>query len=386
MKKIAVKLGIDSEDLASCVSCGLCLPHCPTYRVTQEESASPRGRIALMRQAESTGLIDQTFVDFMDACIQCRGCETACPAGVPFGSMMETTREALTEQTSYQSWWRRWGYRVLGCPNILTIGSRALAVLQRLKLLPSKLALPKIPLMQAPLVASGEDVWLFTGCVMDVWMRDTHRATQRIIEAAGAGVRFPGKKAACCGALHVHAGLGEEARRLARRTMGAFPGDAPILVDSAGCGAQMKEYGHLLNTSDAHKFSQRVLDVHEWLVNHLDELPAAHANPPRIAIQDPCHLRHVQQAHDPVRVVLARYADPVILDDEGLCCGAGGAYSALHPDTAAAVRERKIESINRAQVYEVASANPGCLLHLQAGGVRVRHPLEIIDDLMRKDI
>ena len=384
MKKVAVELGIDSEDLASCVACGLCLPHCPTYRVTQEESASPRGRIALMRQAESTGLIDQNFVDYMDACIQCRGCETACPAGVPFGSMMETTREALAEQTSYQPWWRRWGYRVLGWPNILAVGSKALAVLQKLKLLPPKLALPKIPLMQAPLVPSGEDVWLFTGCVMDAWMRDTHRATQRVIEAAGAGVSFPDKKAACCGALHVHAGLREEARRLARRTMGAFPGEAPILVDSAGCGAQLKEYGDLLNTPDAHKFSQRVLDVHEWLVDHLDELPAAHANPPRIAIQDPCHLRHVQQSHDPVRAVLARYADPVILDDDGLCCGAGGAYSMLHPDTAAAVRERKIESINRAQVKEVASANPGCLLHLQAGGMKVRHPMEIVDDLMRK--
>ncbi len=385
MKKLAVELGIDSEDLASCVSCGLCLPHCPTYRVTQEESASPRGRINLMRQAESTGLIDQNFVDFMDACIQCRGCETACPAGVPFGSMMETTREALAEQTSYQPWWRRLGYRVLGSPNILAVGSKALAVLQKLKLLPNKLALPKIPLMQAPLVPSGDDVWLFTGCVMDAWMRDTHRATQRVIEAAGAGVSFPDKKAACCGALHVHAGLREEARRLARRTMGAFPGEAPILVDSAGCGAQLKEYGDLLDTPDAHKFSQRVLDVHEWLVNHLDELPIAHANPPRIAIQDPCHLRHVQQSHDPVRAVLARYADPVILDDDGLCCGAGGAYSMLHPETAAAVRERKIELINRAQVKEVASANPGCLLHLQAGGMAVRHPMEIVDDLMRKD-
>jgi glycolate oxidase iron-sulfur subunit len=329
-------------------------------------------------------LIDQNFVDFMDACIQCRGCETACPAGVPFGSMMETTREALAEQTSYQPWWRRWGYRVLGWPNTLAVGSKALAVLQKLKLLPNKLALPKIPLMQAPLVPSGEDVWLFTGCVMDAWMRDTHRATQRVIEAAGAGVSFPDKKAACCGALHVHAGLREEARRLARRTIGAFPGEAPILVDSAGCGAQLKEYGDLLNTPDAHKFSQRVLDVHEWLVNHLDELPIAHANPPRIAIQDPCHLRHVQQSHDPVRAVLARYADPVILDDDGLCCGAGGAYSMLHPGTAAAVRERKIESINRAQVKEVASANPGCLLHLQAGGMSVRHPMEIVDDLMRK--
>ncbi len=385
MKKVAVKLGIDSEDLASCVACGLCLPHCPTYRVTQEESASPRGRIALMRQAETTGLIDQEFVEFMDACVQCRGCETACPAGVPFGSMMETTREALAEQTRYQPLWRRWGYRILGCPKILTLGSKVLAVLQKLNLLPSKLALPKIPLLQGRLVPSGRDVWLFTGCVMDAWMRDTHRAVQRVIEAAGAGVRFPDKQAACCGALHVHAGLGREARRLAERTMEAFPGQAPILVDSAGCGAQLKEYGRLLDSTAAHEFSQRVLDVHEWLVNHLDALPPAHADAPRIAIQDPCHLRHVQQSHDPVRVVLARYAEPVILDDEGLCCGAGGAYSMLHPDTAAAVRERKIGSIERAQVQEVVSANPGCLLHLRAGGVTVRHPLEIVDDLMRKD-
>ena len=385
MKKVAVKLGIDSEDLASCVACGLCLPHCPTYRVTQEESASPRGRIALMRQAETTGLIDQEFVEFMDACVQCRGCETACPAGVPFGSMMETTREALAEQTRYQPLWRRWGYRILGCPKILTLGSKVLAVLQKLNLLPSKLALPKIPLLQGRLVPSGRDVWLFTGCVMDAWMRDTHRAVQRVIEAAGAGVRFPDKQAACCGALHVHAGLGHEARRLAERTMEAFPGQAPILVDSAGCGAQLKEYGRLLDSTAAHEFSQRVLDVHEWLVNHLDALPPAHADAPRIAIQDPCHLRHVQQSHDPVRVVLARYAEPVILDDEGLCCGAGGAYSMLHADTAAAVRERKIGSIERAQAQEVASANPGCLLHLRAGGVTVRHPLEIVDELMRKD-
>ena len=385
MKKVAVKLGIDSEDLASCVACGLCLPHCPTYRVTQEESASPRGRIALMRQAETTGLIDQEFVEFMDACVQCRGCETACPAGVPFGSMMETTREALAEQTRYQPLWRRWGYRILGCPKILTLGSKVLAVLQKLNLLPSKLALPKIPLLQGRLVPSGRDVWLFTGCVMDAWMRDTHRAVQRVIEAAGAGVRFPDKQAACCGALHVHAGLGHEARRLAERTMEAFPGQAPILVDSAGCGAQLKEYGRLLDSTAAREFSQRVLDVHEWLVNHLDALPPAHADAPRIAIQDPCHLRHVQQSHDPVRVVLARYVEPVILDDEGLCCGAGGAYSMLHADTAAAVRERKIGSIERAQVQEVVSANPGCLLHLRAGGVTVRHPLEIVDDLMRKD-
>ena len=142
MKKVAVKLDIDPNELASCVSCGLCLPHYPTYRVTQEESASPRGRIALMRQAENSGMVDQTFINFMDACIQCRGCETACPAGVPFGSMMERTREALAEQTPYQPWWRRVAYRILGWPEILAGGSRMLAVLQRIELLPSRVTLP----------------------------------------------------------------------------------------------------------------------------------------------------------------------------------------------------------------------------------------------------
>ncbi|MGZ0216615.1 MAG: 4Fe-4S dicluster domain-containing protein, partial [Acidimicrobiales bacterium] len=178
--------------LASCVSCGLCLPHCPTYRVSQEETASPRGRIALMRQVESTGVADDTFTDFMDECIQCRGCETACPSGVPFGSMMETTREALADQTKYQPKYRRLGYSILGMPRVLSIGSRLIAVFQRLRIIPSRLALPKIPLRQTKLKASGDDVWLFTGCIMDAWMRDTHAAVKRVVESTGAGVRLPG--------------------------------------------------------------------------------------------------------------------------------------------------------------------------------------------------
>lgn len=386
MKEITVDLAIPSDDLASCVACGLCLPHCPTYRVTQEESASPRGRIALMNQAQVSGVIDQHFVGFMDACIQCRGCETACPAGVPFGSMMEATREALADQTRYQPWWMRFGYRLLGWSRVLRFISIVLAVVQRVGALPKRLALPRIPLHQRPLVASGTDVWLFTGCVMDAWMRDTHRAVQRVVEATGTGVQFPGRAASCCGALHVHAGLGHEARRLAERTMSAFPGGAPILVDSAGCGAQLKEYGQLLGTQRASDFSERVLDVHEWLADHLDLLPPATSVRPKIAIQDPCHLRHAQRSHEAVRLVLERYTEAIQLDDEGLCCGAGGAYSTLHPDLASSVRERKISSINRANAEEVASANPGCLLYLQAGGVRVRHPIEIIDTLLTKDV
>ena len=404
MSRFALQLDIDSDTLASCVACGMCLPHCPTYRVTGEESASPRGRIALMRDVVERGEADDAFVEFMDACIQCRGCETACPAGVHYGHMMEVTREALASQTRYQPRLRRAAYRVLGMPRLLAAGSRLLALAQRIGVLRlARLlgrigalrslatavdALPTVPLHQRPLRASGDDVWLFTGCVMDAWMRDTHRAAQAVIEATGAGVALPPAGAACCGALHIHAGLSTDARRLAQRVIAAMPGEAPILVDSAGCGAAMKEYGLLLGTPEARQFAARVFDVHEWLASRIDELPAGSERPQdangttRVAVQDPCHLRHVQQAHLPVRTVLGRYVEIAELDDDGLCCGAGGVYSQQHPDIAAAVRERKVAAIGRTGAAEVASANPGCTLHLRAVGLVVRHPLEIVAELL----
>lgn len=394
----ALDIDIDSDTLASCVACGMCLPHCPTYRVSGEESASPRGRIALMRDVVERGEADAAFVEFMDECIQCRGCETACPAGVEYGHMMEATREALTSQTGYQPRLRRVAYRVLGMPRLLAAGSRLLGLAQRLGLMrfvgwisrgnARVDSLPRVPLRQRRLIPSGDDVWLFTGCVMDAWMRDTHRAVQAVIETTGAGVALPPAGAACCGSLHTHAGLGDDARRLARRVMAALPGKAPILVDSAGCGAAMKDYGHLLGTDEARRFAARVLDVHEWLAARIDDLPASDARSapgangavarPRVAVQDPCHLRHVQQAHLPVHTVLSRYVDVAEIDDDGLCCGAGGAYSHQHPDIAAAVRQRKITAIERTGAAEVASANPGCMLHLRAAGLDARHPLVIV--------
>lgn len=392
-----LQLDIDSDTLASCVACGMCLPHCPTYRVTGEESASPRGRIAMMRDAAERGEADAAFVEFMDACIQCRGCETACPAGVHYGHMMEATREALASQTNYQPRLRRLAYRALGMPRLLGFGSRLLGLSQRLGLVrllsllgrvrpfrqlgAMTASLPRVPVRQAPLTASGDDVWLFTGCVMDAWMRDTHRAVQAVIEATGAGVALPPAGAACCGSLHLHAGLASDTRRLAQKVMAALPGEAPILIDSAGCGATMKEYGHLLGTEEARQFAGRVQDVHEWLAARVDDLPEgadSRAQRPRIAVQDPCHLRHVQQAHLPVRTVLSRFFDVVELDDDGLCCGAGGAYSQQHPEVAGAVRERKVAAIERTGASVAASANPGCTLHLQAAGLDVRYPLEIV--------
>ncbi len=386
-----IQLGLDPDDLVSCVHCGLCLPHCPTYRITQEEVASPRGRLMLMAEVAEAGTADRLFVEAIDACVGCRGCEAACPSGVPYGHMLETTRAALAEAGGYRPWWQRLGHRILGHPRVLRVGSRLLALGQRARLIPSRFALPRIPLRRTRLESSPRGtVWFFTGCVMDAWMGDTLAAAKRVVESTGTEVRVSGDGAPCCGALHVHAGLGSEARDLAREVMAALDGDRPILVPSAGCGAQLKDYGYLLGTEEARRFSARVLDIHEWLAGQqvpLEVGPRPADPPPRgrpvIAVQDPCHLRHVQHAHQAVRTVLEPFFDLVELDDAGLCCGAGGAYSAAHPSEAAAIRELKLAAIEGAGGDLVASANPGCMIHLRAGGAPALHPLELVDRAQR---
>ena len=288
---------------------------------------------------------------------------------------------------------------------LVLAGSSALGLAQRLGLVPDRLVrrlgLPaRIPVRRPRLRASAtgadpdRDVWLVTGCVMDAWMRDVHADVQRVVEAAGARVALPGPSGACCGALALHAGLATEARAHAERMMRAFPGDAPILVDSAGCGAMLADYGHLLATPEAAAFATRVQDVHTWLAARIDRLTAAvpraeggttdgtarpdRAGRPIVAVQDPCHLRHVQRSHQAVRTVLAPFATVVELDDEGLCCGAGGAYAAVQPELAADVRERKLAAIARSGAPVVVSANPGCALHLAAAGATVCHPCQVV--------
>ena len=378
------RLPVNDDELAACVSCGLCLPSCPTYRVTGEESASPRGRIAAMRAVHAGAVMDPAFTSFMDLCVQCRACEVACPSAVPFGRLMEGARYALATETGYQPWWRRAGYAVLGHHRVLLALTAAGATAQRLGLIPNRLArrlgLPRLPRHQPALEASGTDVYLFTGCVMDAWQRQVHVAAKHVIEATGAGVALPGRGSDCCGALHTHAGLTDQARRLAERVMTSMPGDAPILVDSAGCGAALKDYGHLLGTESAVEFSRRVLDIHEWLAPRLDRLPPPVRTMLRgpVAVQDPCHLRHVQRAHLPVRSVLQPFVEVVELDDDGMCCGAGGAYSVQHPEMAGQIRDRKLAAIERSGAKLVASANPGCSMWLTAAGVDVCHPVELV--------
>lgn len=385
---------VSSDDIATCVGCGLCLPHCPTFRATGEEALSPRGRIAIMKEVTYGALtLDRESVDFLDTCIQCRACEPACPSGVPYGRMIESAKSDLARANMITPRRIRVGLGLLGHPALLRAMRPLLALGQRLHLVPRRFGLAPLPWRNEPRlrgVDGDPDVWIFTGCVMDVWQRETHRAVADIAGRVGLSYGVPDARGSCCGALHTHAGLHESSVRRAELTMSSMPGDAPIIVDSAGCGAAMKEYGSILGTDEARLFSARVVDAVEWLAELMERsdlaaaLAPASSYRPTVVIQDPCHHRHVQKVHGSTRRVLRDRADVLELADDGLCCGAGGAYSLVHPDLAEVVRARKVEAIrsttaDRGEVV-VASANPGCSMFLAAAGLRVRHPVDIVRD------
>lgn len=386
-------LDVSDDALASCVGCGLCLPHCPTFRVTGDEVLSPRGRIEIMRALHVDRLdFDDDVRHALDTCVQCRGCEPACPSGVPYGELIEATQRARHERLGPPAWWLRLGLSTLTRRRLIGFGTRVVGSLQRVRLAPRRFG--RLPVRIGPRLRSSSispEVWILTGCVMDVWFRPVHRALTETLGLLGVTYGVP-TTGHCCGALHAHTGWRSEAIRRAEHTMSLFPGDRPILVDSAGCGAAMKEYGHLLGTDEARRFSARVLDVHEWLAPRLNDLLAdsswtASEDRRRVVLQDPCHLRHVQRSHQHVRTCLSPFVDIVELEDDGVCCGAGGAYSLLQPDLAGRIRDRKLDAIGRVDPSDslpIASANPGCAQHLAATGRTVVHPIEIVAAALRR--
>lgn len=344
-----------------------------------------------MRAVEAGQIpLDDEFATFMDRCVMCRGCETACPSGVQFGELMQDTRTALAKTSRPVPLRMRLALKPLEFHSLVVVGSRLLAIAQKLRLVPRSVSeqfgLPdRLPLRVAPLTdeIGLPDAWLFTGCVMDAWQREVHAAALRVMRATGARVALPLRGGDCCGALHEHAGLSDDAHRLAQKVIGAFPGTAPIVVDSAGCGAALKHYGKLLGTSEAIAFSARVLDIAEWVGPRLDLLPKSSGRYPEIvAVQDPCHLRHVQRAHLPVRTMLAPFAEIRELDDDGRCCGAGGSYQITQPELADEIRSQKMDAIGRSGGVVVSSGNPGCSMWLAAAGARVVHPIEIVDTVL----
>lgn len=381
----------DEAQLGQCVACGLCLPSCPTYNITQLERHGPRGRIAGMRlvQTGEADPADPDYVESMETCVQCRACEAVCPSHVQFGALIEHARTDLHQRRpprGLRALAERAAYGLLPRRRLLRAATLGLALLQTLRAdraLPARLRLgvrirARDVLRRLPPTSGRRGAHLFRGCVMDQWFRPVHAATLRVLEAAGYATRTtpaPG----CCGALHLHAGRREEAQRLAREVVAAYAGTTgPIIVNSGGCGAMLKEYGELLGTPEAHAFAARVTDFSE-AVDPTD-LPDLQPVTQTVAYQASCHLRNVQQVtSEPIRLLAAVPGLTVTEPADGqLCCGAGGAYSVLQPGFADPLAARKTAALEATGATTVATGNPGCALQLARAGLPVAHPAELL--------
>jgi len=386
------------DDIATCVACGLCLPHCPTYRLTGDETASPRGRIAAMRAvAEGRADVDLAFRSYMDLCLACRACEDVCPSHVPFGRMIERARvQAEPLQPPGVRALKRLGLEVvLPRPRLVALAA-GLAPLARpflprrvRALVPRGRAGRRLPRLAEPDGEPRGTVALLTGCVQDRWFREVHRATIRVLVRNGWRVVVP-RGQACCGALAAHHGRLGAARRMARRNLAAFAGAELVVANAAGCGAHLKAYGDLVE-GEGEELAGRVRDVLELLHEGGIEAPAGNPGFARVAYHDACHALRAQRIREQPRALLAEIPGIELLEvPEGdRCCGAAGLYNVLQPGMAGELMRRKAEAIASLGPDAVASANPGCTMQISAGlralglDVPVLHPVELLDRAYR---
>ena len=401
--------GIDA-----CVHCGFCLQACPTYLTLEDENDSPRGRIVLMR-ALLEGRLEPTndsVETHIAQCLGCRACETVCPSGVPYGNLLEATRATLAEyrpipfvaRTILGAFERPWllglamfGGRIMRATGLARLLSRLPGRLGFAMAMLGSTARPRRDRGGTPARQDGSvtdrrgTVALLTGCVMEGLFAETNRATERTLQANGyAMLEAEGQR--CCGALHAHAGDADAARRLARINTEAFErsGADYVVVNAAGCGAIMKEYGHLLADEPewqdrAAALSARVRDVSELL----SAAGPRRGGPVRIrvAYDAPCHLVHAQRIAAPPLDVLRAIPELelVPLVESDVCCGSAGIYNLVEPDVSDAVLERKLGHIAATEADVIATGNPGCLMQIGAGLLRARsrigtvHPVELLD-------
>ena len=385
-------------DLDACVACGLCLPHCPTYRLTGEETASPRGRIAAMRAvADGIAEVDDTFASFMDRCLVCRACEDVCPSHVPFGRMMEHARTELEPRRSPGARFVRWfGLDVvLARPALI----RLVAVLQPIgrPFMPRRVRalLPRhaSPFRRLPATTEPPDgvevrgtVAVLSGCVQDRWFHDVNLATVRVLARTGWRVVVP-RSQRCCGALQAHNGRLDTARRLARRNAKAFEGVDHVVVNAAGCGAHMQSYDDLEPGAGL-----PARDVMAFLFDEgLGEVTLQGDGEVGVAYHDACHALRAQGIREQPRALLRAVPGLRVLDvpDGDRCCGAAGLYNVTEPELAGRLQRAKAEALASTGASVVASANPGCTMQIRAGlaalgaEARVVHPVQLLDDALR---
>jgi glycolate oxidase iron-sulfur subunit len=417
--------GTETANL-NCIHCGLCLSVCPTYLLLGSEADSPRGRIYLIKALEE-GRVTPTsavFEKHVYRCLECRACETACPSGVRYSVMMNGARQVI-RQHHKPGWGEALVHRLIfrtAFPSrrLLHAFFRLLRFYQRsglrkivqasrvLRLLPKKLQLmesllpeiPKYPAYHLPETAARTGrsrVSLFEGCIMPDLFGPVQEATLRVLEHNDVSVCSPSRQT-CCGALHLHDGEVELARQLARRNIEAFARDGAefIVVNAAGCGAMLKEYGELLRDDPVYavraaEFSRRVKDISEYLA----EL-GIYSDMGRLEMKatydDPCHLAHGQGIRTAPRRILRSIPglEFVELRDSERCCGSAGIYNITQPELAAGILEEKISNLKLTGAEVVASGNPGCLLQIQNGlrrsGVKMKvaHPVELLDMAYRE--
>jgi glycolate oxidase iron-sulfur subunit len=409
-----------------CVHCGFCLPACPTYVLWGEEMDSPRGRIYMMKKsAQGEAPLDQRFGLHMDNCLGCMACMTACPSGVQYNKLIEDTRaqvERNIPRSTTDSLFRKLLFATFPYVRRLRLLALPMLIYQRtglqkllrasglLRLLPKRLfqmedLLPRVPVgfMQslpakvAPVAAPRRRVGMLSGCVQQVFFQHVNQATARVLAAEGCEVIIP-QAQECCGALMLHSGLDEQASALARRMIATFEKAKvdTIVINAAGCGSTMKEYGHLLRddpawAARAAEFSAKCKDISEILC----ELPTRsprHALPMRVAYHDACHLRHAQAIHAEPRRLLATIPGLEVaeIEESTLCCGSAGVYNLLNPEPANQLGDRKVENLLATKSEAVISANPGCLLQLMSGlrrrglnAMPAYHMVELLDASIR---
>jgi glycolate oxidase iron-sulfur subunit len=403
------------EGIDACIHCGFCLPACPTYLTLEDENDSPRGRIVLMKSiVEGTLAVDDPDVrTHIDQCLGCRACETACPSGVPYGHLLEATRATLTDVRPNPPIARLILFvfarrALLGLAMLGGRITRAMRLSWLLARLPGRLGFAmamlestRSPLKRRSYIPQGDgargSAALLTGCVMEGLYAGTNRATERTLTvngyrmAAATGQR-------CCGALHVHAGDDDTARKLARANVAAFErsGADYIVANAAGCGAMMKEYGELLVEDPewhvrAVGVASRVRDVSELL---------AEAGPKpggelklTVTYDAPCHLMHAQRVVAAPLAVLGAVPGLARVPLEGSehCCGSAGIYNLIEPDVSDRVLAPKLANIAATTAPLVVTGNPGCLMQIGAGlnqakmRARVVHPVDVLDASYGKD-
>jgi glycolate oxidase iron-sulfur subunit len=415
--------GLSVEGVNQCVHCGLCLASCPTFAELGTEMDSPRGRIFLIKSlAEERIALTDSVASHLSLCLDCRACETVCPAGVPYGRLIEAAKAEMERERPGSPLrrlfrWLNFGL-LLGHPRILALAAAGLRLYQAsglqflvrssglVRILPGTLSawealLPPLPprAERAPLPprvahegARRARVAVLTGCVQAVVFGAHNRATVRVLAKNGCDVVVP-EGQGCCGALNAHGGDHARALALAKRTIDAFEAaraDA-VIVNTSGCGAHMKAYGHLLAADPAYaerakRFAASVRDLAEFLAVEPLRGPLSPV-PITVTYHDPCHVVHGQKIRTEPRRLLAQIPGlrVVELAESDWCCGSAGIYNLTQPEMATRLLHRKVSHILATGVGAVVTANPGCILQIQAGlaahrsGVRVLHLVELLD-------